>query len=110
MSRNHHIHGSGRWQALRASWLRRHPWCVVCAQLGQRTRGVEVDHVEAERLGGDPWNPGNLQTLCKTHHSQKTARSPESGAFKSHRPFTVIGADGYSIPAGIQPAQAESEE
>ena len=68
-----------------------------------------MDHVEAMSQGGAAWAPGNFQSLCKTHHSQKTARSPERGAFVSHRPFNVIGPDGYEIPAGVQPFKEDEE-
>jgi hypothetical protein len=52
----------------------------------------------------------HLQSLCRSHHSQKTARSPERGAYQSRRAFTVIGADGYSLPAGLLPPERDHDE
>lgn len=63
------------WRRLRAQHLRDNPWCVMCASFGKVERATEVDHIiphkgdEALRL-----DPDNLQSMCKWHHSQKTAK------------------------------------
>ena len=110
MARERDLYNSPAWQTIRARQLKRQPWCVVCRQLGIRTRAIEVDHIESARLGGAAFAPLNLQSLCRSHHSQKTARSPERGAYKSDRPFTVIGPDGYSVPAGLLPPERDKDE
>lgn len=60
---------------LRPTQLLREPFCRECARQGVRTWATVVDHVEPHR--GD-WTKfidrGNLQSLCKHHHDQKTAR------------------------------------
>lgn len=60
---------------LRPMQLLREPFCRECARRGIRTWATVVDHVEPHR--GD-WTKftdrGNLQSLCKHHHDQKTAR------------------------------------
>lgn len=60
---------------LRPMQLLREPFCRECARQGVRTWATVVDHVEPHR--GD-WTKfidrGNLQSLCKHHHDQKTAR------------------------------------
>lgn len=60
---------------LRPTQLLREPWCGECAKRGIRTRATVVDHVVPHR--GD-WarfiDRANLQSLCKHHHDQKTAR------------------------------------
>lgn len=62
------------WRRLRAWYLPRHPVCVECERLGlapdPRT-ALEVDHID-----GDVTNCAlsNLRTLCKRHHSARTAR------------------------------------
>lgn len=60
---------------LRPDQLLREPFCRVCAAKGIRTTATVVDHVIPFR--GD-WSlfigTGNLQSLCKYHHDQKTAR------------------------------------
>ena len=59
---------------LRPGQLLREPWCRACAKRGVRTRATVVDHVTPHR--GD-WalftDRGNLQSLCKHCHDQKTA-------------------------------------
>ena len=60
---------------LRPGQLLDEPWCRECAKHGVRTRATVVDHVQPHR--GD-WarftDKANLQSLCKRHHDQKTAR------------------------------------
>lgn len=60
---------------LRPAQLLREPWCRECARQGRRVRATVVDHVRPHK--GD-WalftDPANLQSLCKRHHDQKTAR------------------------------------
>lgn len=51
--------------------LTRDPWCKVpgCANLS-----TDVDHIKPlTDDGADPYDEGNLQGLCKRHHSAKTA-------------------------------------
>lgn len=66
---------------LRPQQLVMEPFCRVCARMypagdpRSRTRATVVDHIVPHR--GD-WSlfvdPSNLQSLCKHHHDQKTAR------------------------------------
>lgn len=110
MNKDKPIYQSKEWQKVRRSHLHRHPWCVVCAQLGIKTYAQEVDHIEPERFGGGRFAPINLQSLCISHHSQKTARGPEHGSSQTDRPFIVTGPDGYSAPAGIVSAHHQGED
>lgn len=61
-------------QGLRPAQLVREPFCRECSRAGIRTKATVVDHITPHR--GD-WNlftdAGNLQSLCKYHHDQKTA-------------------------------------
>ncbi|MEZ4714287.1 MAG: HNH endonuclease signature motif containing protein [Caldilineaceae bacterium] len=53
-------------------FLRAHPVCVSCAAQGMTTEATEVDHIVRKADGGaDAWE--NLQALCKSCHSKKTA-------------------------------------
>lgn len=64
-----------RWQKAREIYLAEHPWCAECLRHGHRVLAQEVDHIIPHR--GDPalfWRRSNWQSLCKTHHSEKTAR------------------------------------
>lgn len=52
------------WRAVRMAQLERDPFCH-CGALA-----VDVDHVNGREYGD---GPDNLQSLCRSHHSQKTA-------------------------------------
>jgi 5-methylcytosine-specific restriction protein A len=82
-----------KWVKLRNWFIKRNPLCVDCLKIGITTAWTtavikgklkrvsnEVDHIIPHkgnlRLKTDP---NNLQTLCKSHHSRKTAT--EDGGF-----------------------------
>ena len=58
------------WRRLRAAKLAANPYCqnTPCLELA-----TDVDHITPRSKGGtDDWD--NLQSLCHSHHSAKTAR------------------------------------
>ena len=55
------------WRRLRAAVLAANPYCPC----GAKT--TEVDHIKPRVQGGTD-DPANLQAMCKSHHSAKTAR------------------------------------
>lgn len=61
---------------LRPGQLLREPFCRECARYGIRTPATDVDHIQDHK--GD-WelftDPGNLQSLCHSCHSRKTAET-----------------------------------
>ena len=66
-----------RWRRLRRMYLNRHPVCSdihgIHARRGEVAVATEVDHIMPLSQGGtNAWN--NLQALCKSCHSIKTAR------------------------------------
>lgn len=63
---------TSRWAKLRAVHLRENPYCVHCQNEGVTKVGRVVDHILPVRLGGDMWEPSNLQTLCDSHHNIKS--------------------------------------
>lgn len=65
--------GYGRlWRKLRLMFLSENPLCVECELDGLVVAATDVDHIIPKRQGGtDDWS--NLQALCHSHHSQKTA-------------------------------------
>jgi 5-methylcytosine-specific restriction protein A len=69
------------WQRLRAEHIAGSPLCVECLKEGLRVLATDVDHVTPFKGLDDPLrlDPRNLQSLCKSHHSAKTAR--EDGGF-----------------------------
>lgn len=54
------------WLAISAAYLKQHTWCAVWRC---RRRPEHVDHIDGDVANREP---GNLQALCKRHHSQKT--------------------------------------
>jgi 5-methylcytosine-specific restriction protein A len=60
------------WRQIRGRFLRSHP---MCAWPGCGSYAKEVDHIEPIALRPDlrlSWH--NLRSLCKAHHSQRTAQ------------------------------------
>jgi 5-methylcytosine-specific restriction enzyme A len=75
-----------KWQQARAGYLAKHPLCVECEKEGRVVAATDVDHIIPHK--GDMvlfWDSDNWQPLCKSHHSEKTAR--EDGGFG--RPVAV---------------------
>ena len=69
-SRHHAKLSSKRWQWTRLQVFARDGWrCVRCGRAGR----LECDHVVPLRKGGDPFDPANLQTLCRGCHIDKSA-------------------------------------
>ena len=69
-----------KWRALRNRYIAQHPYCVECMKKGIFTMATDVDHIVPHR--GDPsllFDENNLQSLCKSCHSRKTAK--EDGGF-----------------------------
>ncbi len=50
-------------------FLREHPLCVLCSQIGGGTAATVVDHIQPHRGDYDLfWDPTNHQALCKPCH------------------------------------------
>ncbi len=56
------------WRNKRDYYLEKNPLCNNCGDAA-----TEVDHIVPLRQGGDKWDDGNLQSLCKPCHGKKTA-------------------------------------
>ncbi len=61
-----------RWQKLRLMILAREPLCRMCGRAA-----TEVDHIMPLSRGGDDLEE-NLQALCRSCHSRKTAKQDEA--------------------------------
>ena len=61
---------TSRWRRLRAAHLQGQPWCVA---IGCQQLATDVDHVVPLSQGGERYDAGNLQSMCRRHHQQKTA-------------------------------------
>ena len=58
-----------RWRSLRYSIQMRDGYkCVIC----QSTAALEIDHIVPLALGGRPYDPANLQTICRECHQAKS--------------------------------------
>lgn len=67
-----------RWRTRRNAHLAKSPVCVMC--LPHVEPATEVDHIVPAKGNQALFDDDhNLQSLCKAHHSQKTAR--EDGGF-----------------------------
>lgn len=58
------------WRQCRGSFLKHNP---MCQEPGCEAKATVVDHKISRRRGGAPFDPGNLQSLCATHHNRKSA-------------------------------------
>ena len=68
------IHGSARWQAVRAQVLRDEPVCRECAARGLTEPATVVDHIVGVALAPDrAFDPTNLQPLCTSCNAWKSA-------------------------------------
>ena len=56
------------WQKIREEHLKMEPYCRACG-----AQATDVDHIVPKRQGGSN-DHSNLQSLCHSHHSQKTGR------------------------------------
>lgn len=69
------MYGTDEWKILRGDQLLREPFCRECARRGVRRYATDVDHIRDHK--GD-WgvftDPANLESLCHSCHSRKTAR------------------------------------
>lgn len=66
---------TARWLTLRTYVLHEEPLCVECHRQGRTTPSTQCDHIR--RHGGDEqmfFDRNNLQGLCASCHSAKTAR------------------------------------
>lgn len=63
-----------QWRRFRLVYLKRNPLCRHCKQRGEVRSATEVDHIEPLRDAPHrKYDEENLQGLCKTCHSIKTA-------------------------------------
>lgn len=70
------VYNSPRWRALRRQVLQTNPYCCIPDCPNPAT---DLDHITPLQGGTqgpppDPYDPTNLQPLCRKHHSQKTQR------------------------------------
>jgi hypothetical protein len=75
----HQLYGSA-WRKAREGFLRNHPLCVMCAQVGRTVLASVVDHIRPHQ--GDRalfWDRDNWQPLCKPCHDRHKQRIDRGG-------------------------------
>ena len=65
-----------RWRLIRAKQLRRQPTCEHCREIGLVEPAKVVDHIDGDSHNNEP---SNLQSMCWSCHSRKTAQ--QDGGF-----------------------------
>ncbi|MFM8387611.1 MAG: HNH endonuclease [Planctomycetia bacterium] len=108
------VHGSGRWQAVRARVLRDEPVCRECARLGLTEPATQVDHLVPVGVAPErAFDRANLAPSCTACHARKSAAarrgrgglrtlthsSPRAGAWAC-RHFHGIGGQTRIGPGG----------
>lgn len=100
------VHGSARWQAVRAQVLRAEPLCRACARAGRTELATQVDHVVPLDVDlGRAFDPTNLAPTCTVCHAAKNAaeRRGEGGPADSHALGPPSGARGVSRFSRVHP-------
>ena len=65
---------STEWKALKKKVLNYEPLCRECKKNGKLTKATMVDHIVEIKKGGAPLDINNLQPLCWSCHSRKSAK------------------------------------
>lgn len=74
------------WEQLRGDQLLLEPFCRECARKGLRVWATDVDHVVDHKGNWEIFTaPGNLESLCHSCHSRKTARELWQNRTKKRR-------------------------
>ena len=73
LSVNSEFYNSTAWRELRKWFIKSNPTCKWCSEEGRANiNNLIVDHIVEIVDGGEKLDPENLQTLCLSHHNQKT--------------------------------------
>ena len=100
------IHGSARWQAVRAQVLRDEPVCRECARLGLTEPATQVDHVVPLSVAPHlAYVRSNLQPVCTACHARKSAsdRRRMGGDSSSHAEGRPSARGGVSLFSRVGP-------
>lgn len=90
------LYAEPKWVRASKAYLRDHPLCVDCLELGAVEPATDVDHIEPHK--GDRnrfWDRINWQALCHRCHSRKTAHEvfhQRGGISKTKAPNTKPAA------------------
>lgn len=90
----HSIYHTTQWRRLRALKLNINPLCEQCEKQKMIEEATVVDHINPVQEGGEPFDLNNLQSLCKSHHNSKTAKSSRKNISNNNG----IKGEGGQIP------------
>lgn len=75
-SENHYknlrLYKSTAWKKARIAQLSKEPLCAACLLDNKVTQAQHIDHVIPHRRDNTKFNLNLLQSLCASHHTQKT--------------------------------------
>lgn len=80
------------WKRIRSAQLATEPLCRRCSEQGVVTAATDVDHVVPWAGDLDAFYTGELQSLCRTCHAEKSSREDRDG-----KPRKGFGADGEPL-------------
>lgn len=91
-------YNTAQWRKLRLLKLSHDPLCQACEDMGTLTPANTVDHITAIKSGGTPFPMlSELNSLCHSCHSAKTARGSEAGAIHTRKPRKGCRPDGSPL-------------
>ena len=73
-----HFYQSKAWKSLRNYKIQINPLCENCESKGLVEAGKEIDHITAIKDNGSMLSLNDLQTLCRSCHSSKSAKEREA--------------------------------
>lgn len=71
---NQNFYKKANWKRLRQMQLNQEPLCRECKKQGKVKEATVVDHIIPIEEGGPRYDMLNLQSLCESHHNQKSAK------------------------------------
>lgn len=88
-SNNRPFYQSHRWHRLSLDFRKANPLCAACLKIGIVELAECTDHIipltEWIRMGRDPYDISNLQSLSNSCHSKKTYKERRSGWNKKNQ-------------------------
>jgi 5-methylcytosine-specific restriction endonuclease McrA len=75
---NQAFYNSRKWRLNRGRYIKKNPLCVICQASGIVKKGDVVDHIITINDGGEKYKWVNLQTMCHSHHNQKSGRESQA--------------------------------
>lgn len=86
--------GSAQWRAIREQVLQREPLCRYCTRRGWVVPATDVDHINGQTEDN---RLESLQPLCRSCHSEKTARDEHYASTGKWKPMKGCDLQGFPI-------------